>query len=373
MQLPATTTASAAPVSPKVPATTCAVQWTACHRIGEPVRVSGTGIGQSPEVAWDGHEALVTFDAPSQGIHLAAVGLDGRVLWTEALSGANARLVWNPRTQTGLVVTSEAIAWLGRDGKPIHATSAPRVTNVTFHGAAFATAGGFLVATGVGGHVTGAKAMPFSVATVGAPAEAIAWKGVADDGLREAPVGGPPDAVAWMVSQPLRAAPQLFSVSAAGDVGAPLALPGAPAMRAVAVAEEHKEPIIVLVDDATEELSLVAVRSGVVAAPKKLHVRSTRSGSAVVLRLGGRLVLGADKIGDSPGVALAPFDAVSPHVGAPLAIGPENSQHLRVAVTDRGFVAVWNISDDGAPELTFANHAPMHGLSTMLAVYACCP
>ena len=122
------------------------------------------------------------------------------------------------------------------------------------------------------------------------------------------------------------------------------------------------------------KLSSVVVRGGAATAPEKLGVPSTRSGSAVFLRLGSRLFLGADKIGESPGVALAPFDAAaSPRVGAPHAIGPENSQRLRVAVTDRGFVAVWNIADDGAPELTFANHAPMHGLSTMLAAYTCHP
>jgi hypothetical protein len=371
VQLPTTT---GAPVSPKAPTTACSEQWSACRAVAAPVRVSGTSTGQNPEIAWDGHEALVTFDTPGQGIHLAAVTIDGRVLWMESLAGVNAHVAWNPRTQTGLVVTSESIVWLGRDGKPIHTTSAPHVTNVTFRGAAFAIGDGFLVATGVGGHVTGTTPTAFSVATIGAPTDAIAWKRIADDGLRGAPVGGPPELVTWMVSAPQQAAAQLFSVSSTGELGAPITLPSVLASRVAAVADDHKQPLVVLVEDATHELTLVASHDGVVAPPVKLGVRSTRSGSAVLLRIAGRLVLGADKIGDSPGVALAPLDAAAlPPVTAPLAIGPENSQHLRAAATDRGFVAAWNIADDAAPLISLASHAPMHGLSTMLAVYTCCP
>ncbi len=335
--------------------------------------MSGSIVGQSPEVAWDGHEALVTFDTPGQGVRLAAVADDGKVSWTEPLPGTNARVAWNARTHTGMVVTSETIAWLGRDGKPVHRTSAPHVTNVSFEGAPFPTEHGFLLATGVASHASNATPMPFSVATVGAPADAISWKRVADDGLRGAPIGGPSGAVAWMISQPRQAAAQLFSVSVAGELGAPVTLPNAPGERATALAVDRDGPVVLFADDVTHELSTVAVHGATARAPARLGVRSTRSDTAVFLRLGDGLYLGADMIGESPGVALAPFDASAPRVGAALAIGPEHSQHLRVAPTDTGFVAAWNIADDDAPRVMLANHASMHGLSAMLAIYACCP
>ena len=373
VQLPAQASASAAPPrAPRLP-DTCELRFDACRRVGEPVRVSGTSIGQSPDLAWDGHEALVTFDAPGHGVELAAVDLDGRILWMEALPGTNARVAWNPRARAGLVVTSDTIAWLGSDGKPVRRTNAPHVVNVTFDGSPFATEAGFLVASGVASHASSAPPIPFSVAVVGAPADTIAWKRVDDDGIQSPPVGGPTGAVEWIVTRARKATARLFPVSPAGDLGAPIKLTNPPGMRAVAVVGERHEPVVLFADEA-EALWSVAVHGGSAAAPEKVGVTSRRSATAAVLRLGDRLLLGADKIGDSPGVALAPYDAAtSPHIGAPLAIGPDKSQHLRVVPTDRGFVAVWNIADEGAPLVTLMNHAPVHGLSTMLAVYGCCP
>jgi len=371
VELPAAPRASAAPVSPKPPPA-CELRLRACRRVVEPVRVSGALVGQSPEVVWDGRAALVAFDTPGQGTRLSAVSVDGSIAWTERLPGSYPHLAWNPRTHGGLVVTSETIAWLGADGKPVHQTSAPRVTNVAFQGAPIATDRGFLVATGVVSIASRATPMPFSVAILDAPTDAIAWRRVADDGLRIAAQGGPADEASWLVSQARGSAPQLFSVSPTGDLGAPTLLPEAAAMRAVAVTD-HRDEAWVVLDEPTHDLAWVAVRGGAPSAPEKLGARAQRSGSAVFLRLGDRTFLGADKIGDSPGVALAPFEAAPPHLGAPLAIGPEASQSLRVAATDEGFVAVWNIADDGAPLQRLVNHAPMHALSTMLAIYACCP
>lgn len=374
VQLPPTASASAAPiatVSQHATANACAV-WSECRRIGEPVRVSETKIGQSPDVAWDGTEALVAYETPSEGSHLVAVDAAGRILWTELVAGMTPHIAWNPRSRSGLLVTNQTIAWLGRDGKPAHRTNAPRTTNVGFHYAVAAMGEGFIVASGVGSHASNAPPVAFSIATIGAPSDTIDWKRMDDDGLRHAPAIATPDAATWIVSQPFKTAAQLFSIR---DIGArPLVLPGASTLRAVAIGEERKEPFVVLADDTTHALSVTSVRSGSPTPPADLGVRSTRSGSAVVLHVGGRLVIGADKIGDSPGVALAPLDlAPTPSVGAPLAIGPEASQHLHAVANDRGFVATWNIADEAAPMVTLVSHAPIHGLSAMLAIYACCP
>jgi hypothetical protein len=332
--------------------------------VGEPVRVSEARIGQSPNVVWDGNEVLVTYETPRDGTYLVAFDR-GRVAWTELIAGTNAEIAWNPRTRSGLVVTSETITWLGRDGKPVHHTSAPHVTNIGFHGGVTASGDGFIVASGVGSHASSAQPIAFSIARIGAPTDAIEWKRIDDDGLRYAPLLSG----ALVVSQPFKAqhgvlpAAQIFALT--NDPPSVRALDNAPSTRAVAFDPPH----VVFSDDTTHALSVTSSK-GIV----DLGVRSTRSGSAVLLHVGERLVLGADKIGDSIGVALAALE-IDPnvHVGTPLAIGPESSQHLRATATDRGFVAAWNIADDGAPLVPLMNQAPMHGLSTMVVVYTCCP
>lgn len=340
-------------------ANACAV-WKECRLVGETVRVSETRIGQSPNVVWDGNEALVVYETPRDGTHLAAIRRE-RVSWTELIAGMNPEIAWNPRTRSGLVVTSETITWLGRDGKPVHHTSTPHVTNVGFHGGVAAVGDGFIAATGVGSHASSAQPLPFSFAKIGAPADAIDWKRVDDDGLRYAPLL----ASGLLVSQPFKSPAQLFIFSSSGAPGTPIALSNAPTTRAAA----FLPPLVVFTDDTTHALSL-SVPSNV---PVDLGIRSTRSGSATLLRVGNRVVIGADKIGDSAGVALAPLDVESAHVGTPLAIGPENSQRLRATSTDEGFVATWNIADDAAPLVPLMNGTSMHGLSAMLAVYMCCP
>jgi len=360
VQLPPAPSASAASVGASTTTANACATWKACRVVGEPVRVSEARIGQSPNVVWDGNEALVVYETPREGTHLAAVA-GGHVLWTELVAGMNPEIAWNARTRTGLVVTSETIAWLGRDGKPVHKTKAPQVTNLTFHGGVAASKDGFIVATGVGSHASSAPPVAFSIARVGALADTLDWKRVDDDGLRYAPLVAK-DAI---ISQPFKSAPQLFMFSSSDEPGTPVTMSSGAAMRAVA----FDPPYIVYVEETTHALSLTMLNT----TPVDLGVRSTRSGSAVLLHVGDKLILGADKIGDSAGVALAPLDANAGHVGAPLAIGPEKSQHLRAAANDEGFVAVWNIADDGAPMVQLMSNNAMHGLSTMLAVYACCP
>ncbi len=249
--------------------------------------------------------------------------------------------------------------------------STPRVTNIGFDGAPFATEQGFVVVSGVSSRATGATPTPFSYAVLLEGSESVEWKTVDTDGDRAAPVGpATGSTTAWIASQARRGGAQLYPVARSGELGTALPLTLSTNARVVALAQVGTDPLVIAVDDSN---ALVMARVGDHQSFAKLGVQSRRSASAVVIRAFGALLIGADKIGDSPGVALALLNpsAAAP-VGAALAIGEVDSQRLRVCATDQGFVAVWNVADDGAPVIKLGGGRSMHGLSTMLAAYDCC-
>lgn len=383
VQLPqvASATASSTVVSPPWRA-----RWESCRRTAGPVRISGADVAQSPQVVWDGHEALVTFETMPTGVRLVAVDPGAREVWHESLTGRGGAIAWNASSRAGLVMTSDAIGWLGPDGRPNGTPmSPPQATNIQFNRAAFAVEQGFVLVSGIGSRASSTVMPPLSYAIVTSSPGAVDWKEIDPNGDRGLALGATATtgSATWIVSPGHRSGGTLYPVEGLpGRSGAAtgLALSKRAAIdlaplgdvRVVAVGEAGKDPVVIILDNGTYDLAAARVHDGRVGARQRLGASSHRSASAQWLRVGEALVVGADRIGDSPGVALARLDLDSPNaLGTALSIGERDSQQLRVSATGQGFVAVWNIADDGAPVMKMTGGQTMHALSTMLAVYDC--
>ena len=287
-------------------------------------------------------------------------------MWTDSMPGYAAHLAWSVSAQAGVVVTNDVIAWLGHDGHVARSLSPPHAVNVRFEGGAVALGDGLLIATGTTGHSSNAAPFAFSYAVMRSASDALEWKQLDLDGDRRAPLV----ASGWLFSQHGQGSGELYPLDH-GAPATPVPVTLAAQTDGIALGVEDKEPFLVLGHERTYELSLVSLRDGHPQPAQPLGIQSRRSLSAVVTRIAGRLVIGSDKIGDSPGVALAPLDVRAARTGEPLAIAELNSQSLRVAPTDDGFAAAWNIADDGAPVTSLTGGGSVHGLSAMLAVYDC--
>jgi hypothetical protein len=338
-------------------------------------------------VAWDGRALLVVYNTPAPPVlraplasRLAAVGLDGVVRWRDRLVGVNrARIAWNPALHVGLVVTDRGLVWLGGDGHPLPpVTPLPASPGVDLAAAPAETADGFVVLTGISGHA--GPLPPLTFGRVGPTPGAVTWRALDGAGVRATPVRARAVSglATWMASSSWEGGVgDLFPIAPGVGLGAPVHLGEAipPQAHIVALAEDGKELLAVYVVRSSRELYAVTVASRA-SSPRRLDARGARSASADLVRVGGTLVLGADQIGADQAVAAAALDPDRPGLlGPPLRIGEPGSQAIRFAPTPRGFAAVWNMATEEAPELVpAANGAPAtHSLSTLLAVYDCCP
>lgn len=351
----------------------CEVYWEACTARTDAIVVS-EGMGQAPDIAWDGHELLVVYDDAGANT-LAHVSLDGVVAARVQLRGIQApRVTWNPLLGAGVVVVDSGVQWLGRDGWPVGDYVPAALEGSQLAGDVSATADGFLLLTGAVAYGT-----PPSLyyAVLGAEPGDVSFEGLAEGGPR-APAGhanGADGLARWAVST-------AYYV----DVGEVYRLDGAldPPERVVELAgalplggegygasiAERDGRLYVLYDGAPPPgggwtewiLEVDPVAGGV----RTWQVdRSANGGAGELLAFGDVLVVASPAIHPQHVVSLGTFEPdADPPVGVLLELASPAafvSHSPRLTPTPTGLAVVWNESSDST-----------EGLSAMLQVFDCC-
>ncbi len=347
------------------PTMACTVAWPACRPVTEAINVSGTDLGQQPDVVWDGRELLVVYDG-DRGNTVAGVTLDGTILWREEAGGIQApRIAWNPVLHAGLVVMDSGVRWLDATGHVTGSFVRVEIPGSQLAGAAVPTAGGFLLLSGA---LSYSSPPPLFAAALGAtPSTSVSLTRVAEAGPRSAPefVVGADGLGTFAASSVWHSmVAELYRITPAGGVRDPVAFGSRlPASSHVVGAAERDGLVSVLTcSSATSALTVTAVRDYIIGAPSTLDFTSPRSNGGHIVHIGNDLVVAGEQSSQSTGVQLAALrGGTSTGLGTPLIVAPTGSQSPRMTLTPRGVVVVWNQAIGQGS-----------GLSALLRVYDCC-
>ena len=353
----------------------CEVWWGACSVRTEAFQISEDH-GQSPDLAWDGRELLVVYDAQDGGNVLAHVRLDGTVRGRVALGGIQQpRVTWNPVLRSGLVVVDSGVQWLGNDGWPVGEYVRAPIDGWQLSGDVSATATGFLLLTGTNAY--GAPP-PLYYAVLGAAPMELSFNLLAQGGPRAPAVhaNGPDGLARWAASTTYydavgavyRVGDQYYPPEVAYEIDDLLPLEGNGFVSAIA---EHEGVIYLLYEGAPgSEPSpwtqwMLELHPEGPARTWQID-RSPNGGAGDLLSFGDTLVIASPAIHPDHRVSLAAFRPdVDPPIGNLWVVATDGftvSHSARLTPTPTGLAVVWTEGREA-----------FDGLVVMLEVLDCCP
>ncbi|MBI5534296.1 MAG: hypothetical protein HY898_16345 [Deltaproteobacteria bacterium] len=354
--------------TPDAPVPTCTLAWEACKPVFGPLVVSGSDLGQSPDVAFTGTNLLVIYDAYA-GNTLSAVSLDGKILWSEDVGGVQQpRLSWNPALGVGLAAVDSGLRWLGADGKPVGSFVATKIEGSSLYGDVCPTASGFTVFYGSNGYST---PPPLAFALLGPqPSATVEWKLLAQGAPRGAAehTRGPEGLAQYAVSTAYQGAHgDLWEVKAneaptlVSEFGAMLPLDGAGYSAGVAQKGGHFY-LLWGGPDPKDYLWLQWVIDVTTGARQQIN-KSNNGSSGHMIMLGDEILIASPAIVDPEAVTVVPYDPVTGITKKMLTLAnaPHTSHSPRMINTPRGFAVVWNEATGDA-----------NGLSALLESFDCC-
>jgi len=345
--------------------------WNSCVPLPEPVLVSGSDLGQAPDVVFTGEKLLVIYDSYAGGT-VASITLDGQIDGLEPILGTQRpRIAWNRGLETGLVVMDSTLQWIDEFGRPIGEVQRMEHDGWQLNGDVAPVEGGFILLSGVGAH---SEEPPLYWMHLGQEPEPFDWMFLHEGGPR-APAEhclGADGFLSRVVSATWSSdLGELYRYDGLGELTVERALDGTLPTAGFGfpggLAELDGRVYLLWGGSPSGPpgiWSLTMVELDGESTTQWRIERSSRGSAGHLIVLGGELVIMSSAIHPSHQMSLTAFDPEHDEpMGDLVVLGGEGrtSHSPRMALTDEGLAAVWS---EGTGDVD--------GNSTLLQVFDCC-